>query len=293
MNRHAMLQEFLIVITSLLSEASIQTIFQWRYFDFVWPSRSAREQAIQDGSYNHSLVFPSDIDIAQDGRVFISFGSVQGTPARFGVVTQYQDFSGLLIQPYPDWKWFNIDNCDDTMLTIIRFKIDQCNRLWIVDSGWDGLKILKCPPKLLVFDLLTNTLLWKETIPHTIAFGFQEKESRIVTIIIDTHESRCSHVTEIVAQDEKRFNFIGGMKFIQNLASSEEELWVIATKNLDQYYEKLNFNEFNYYVTKISVVELTRGTRCEMLRERFSDSRNFYEREAYRGNHWVHRGHQF
>ncbi|KAJ8664385.1 hypothetical protein QAD02_006047 [Eretmocerus hayati] len=112
-----------IVVTSVLSDASIQTVFQWRYFDFVWPSESAKQQAVRDGSYNLSQVIPSDIDIAKDGRVFISFVFFRGTPARFGVVSKFQDVSGHLIQPYPSWKWFNGSGCDDTILSLIRFKI--------------------------------------------------------------------------------------------------------------------------------------------------------------------------
>lgn len=47
------------------------------------------------------------------------------------------------------------------------FKIDQCQRLWIVDTGKIGLSPSPqlCPPKILVFDLKTNQLMHRYIIP--------------------------------------------------------------------------------------------------------------------------------
>lgn len=54
------------------------------------------------------------------------------------------------------------------------FQIDQCQRLWVVDTGKLGLADSPqvCPPKILVFDLNTNLLLHRYEIPKKQYFEF-------------------------------------------------------------------------------------------------------------------------
>ncbi|KAJ8687497.1 hypothetical protein QAD02_023291, partial [Eretmocerus hayati] len=192
--RPAHIISFVTIAFLVSADGSLETVYQWKYFDFVWPSQAAREQAIKDGSYNYSNIRPYDNDVSRDGRVFVSFPFFKGTPVRLGYVTGQQSISGPLIQPYPNWEWFNWDSCDNTILTVVRFKIDQCNRLWIVDTGIIH-HARKCPAKLMIFDLSRNTLLRKVTIPHDIVTNQPKgltNRSYITTIIIDSREKDCS-----------------------------------------------------------------------------------------------------
>jgi Major royal jelly protein len=47
-------------------------------------------------------------------------------------------------------------------------QIDECQRLWVIDTGKIGLAESPqlCPPKILVFDLSTNRVVRRYTIPR-------------------------------------------------------------------------------------------------------------------------------
>lgn len=45
-------------------------------------------------------------------------------------------------------------------------QIDECNRLWLVDVGRQGDKVL-CPVKIMIFDLYTDRLIHKYVVPSS------------------------------------------------------------------------------------------------------------------------------
>ncbi|KAJ8676184.1 hypothetical protein QAD02_011970, partial [Eretmocerus hayati] len=257
---------FLTITCLAFVEGSLETVYQWKYFDFVWPSESVKEQAIIDGSYNYSVIRPYDIDVSQDGRVFMSFPFFNGNPARFGYVTDQKDMSGPLIQPYPDWDWFNGANCDHYIIAVVRFKIDQCNRLWLVNTARPS-GLSECPSKLMVFHLSNDTLLWQKEIPDDIVFGSKGRLTYITTLIIDSRESDCKDAVETIAQDTERFNFISGMKIVKEAITQEEVLWVIASRSLQIHLKKMDFSKTNFYLTRSPVKKLIKGSKCENPRK--------------------------
>lgn len=73
----------------------------------------------------------------------------------------------IIIQAYPDWSFHTVAlknyNCSDLgLVSVYRFRIDSCNRLWALDAGisrsLEDYEIT-CPPKILVFDLKTNQVV--------------------------------------------------------------------------------------------------------------------------------------
>lgn len=73
------------------------------------------------------------------------------------------------VQPYPSWDWHRDaaagqpenNNCSG-LVSVFRTRADRCNRLWVLDSGVvDSLVNFRvaCPPKILIFDLTTDTLV--------------------------------------------------------------------------------------------------------------------------------------
>ena len=63
------------------------------------------------------------------------------------------------IEPYPSYAIHTSHgaNCNE-MVSVLRIAIDECRRLWVVDSGKIG-SFQHCPPKLLIFDLATDDLI--------------------------------------------------------------------------------------------------------------------------------------
>lgn len=57
---------------------------------------------------------------------------------------------------------------------IKNLQIDECKRLWVMDTGKLGLASAPqvCPPKILVFNLMTNQLVHRYDVPKTLYSQF-------------------------------------------------------------------------------------------------------------------------
>ena len=101
---------------------------------------------------------------AERTRIFVTIPRFStGVPITLGTVAPT---FGALIQPYPDYSWHSSHgaNCDG-ITSVLRIAIDECRRLWVLDTGKIG-DIQKCPPQLLVFDLSTNCLIQRYRFPR-------------------------------------------------------------------------------------------------------------------------------
>ncbi|CAB0038353.1 unnamed protein product [Trichogramma brassicae] len=106
--------ELLILLSASCGVLSNQldTVYEWNYIEYQWPSTLARQQAIDNGTYHFARVLPMDVDVSRDGRVFVSFLGMDGVPATLGVVSNQRGPSGPLIQPYPNLGWFERGSCN-------------------------------------------------------------------------------------------------------------------------------------------------------------------------------------
>ncbi|KAJ8687047.1 hypothetical protein QAD02_022841 [Eretmocerus hayati] len=253
-----------ILPESIKAAANLETAYQWRYIDYVWPSEDVKQDAIATGAYNYTNIMPMDVDVAKDGRVFITALNFPGVPARLGVVTNQQGESGPLIQPYPNWASTDLNNCD-SIIDVYRVAIDSCNRLWVLDSGKDyaARNPNKCPPKLLTFDLGTDTLIHAVVVPEHIAFNPQTRLSLLANVKVETYGQRCEDTTEILVQDTERLQYADGIKVIPQPIRPEEEVWILTNRYPALVHRKLNFSEPNFFILRSPVAKLIAGTKCQ------------------------------
>ncbi|XP_058797508.1 major royal jelly protein 2-like [Phymastichus coffea] len=180
----------------------METVHTWKYIDFLWQSKKMRQQAISSGDYNYTQMMPMDVDQASDGRIFVSFNGQKGVPAVLGTVTRIVKYrSGPLIKPYPNWSWFKKNDCN-YMQNVYRIAIDECQRLWVLDTGSreeskEEVRV-ECDPKLFVFDLKTDTLISKIIIPKEYALG-SNNLTLLATPIVETSGHDCSDTTVYMA----------------------------------------------------------------------------------------------
>ncbi|KAJ8669798.1 hypothetical protein QAD02_001057 [Eretmocerus hayati] len=243
----------------------LQTVYQWRYFDYVWPSESDKQNAIRNGVYNYSQIIPMDVDVAQDGRVFISLNYYFGTPARLAVITDQIEHSGPLLQPYPNWEWY--DNDCNGIIDAVRIEIDNCNRLWVVDGGREEPGRVVCPSKILAFDLSTDTLVEEVILPYNISRNAKTNQTLLSNVRVETHGANCEKTTVTVAQDHTRLQFVTSLRVTTKPNLPKEELWAISNRFQAFKYKILNFNEFNFHIMKADVGNLIKGTKCEKPRK--------------------------
>ncbi|XP_067210013.1 major royal jelly protein 1-like [Linepithema humile] len=177
-----------ILSMTTLSLSKLVLEHKWKYVDLVWESTQQKQQAIDSGAYNASLMFLFDVEMAQDGRIFVTAVRNKGIPVSVMIVTNKTGEGGPLLRPYPDWSWYK-DDCKGITGGVYQMDI-QCNHLFIVDGGRIGENQL-CPPQLLIFDLANDKLVKRVTVPLDIAHN---KESIGLLASISVNAPNCKNV---------------------------------------------------------------------------------------------------
>ncbi|XP_015515009.2 major royal jelly protein 2 [Neodiprion lecontei] len=191
----------ILTIANCAVAAELNVIYEWKYVDYVWNSEEDRQSAIAEGRYNDTQVFTIDVQKASDGRVFVTTPALftAGTPATLSTISSSQGPGGPLLQPYPDWSWHMPGNCSG-ITSVWRVAVDECDRLWVLDSGKIGNANQVCPAQILVFDLITDTLLQRITIPNDISHSpANESLGQLITPVVETEGFDCQRTWVYIA----------------------------------------------------------------------------------------------
>ncbi|XP_025829228.1 protein yellow-like [Agrilus planipennis] len=173
--------------------AKISEVFRWKYIEFDYPSKSERQEAIDNGDFipGRSLLIDVDVYYGSRGqKVFIGMPRMQGGhPATIATVTNKTTADGNpIVKPYPSWDWHkNLNDCPtNRIVSVFRVKVDECGRLWILDTGSRNDSYI-CPAQILAFDLKTDTLLYRYEIPS----NQYEPRSVFVVPVVDVRDKQC------------------------------------------------------------------------------------------------------
>lgn len=84
-----------------------------------------------------------------------------GIPATLTYINMDHSLTGSPeLIPFPDWRSNTAGDCANSITTAYRIKVDECGRLWVLDTGTVGIgntTTNPCPYAVNVFDLATNT----------------------------------------------------------------------------------------------------------------------------------------
>ncbi|XP_026816392.1 protein yellow-like isoform X2 [Rhopalosiphum maidis] len=176
------------LISTLMAAVLVCTVagtmnveYSWVYVDYTFASPNHRESAINSGKFIPENCVILDVDkyhgtsegklyfnmgsnsnSASKQRVFVTIPRIKpGNPASLAEIVPGDRANSVLLAPYPNWKANTISedtvNCDDTIVSVFRTKIDHLGRFWVVDVGTlDQFEMTArsiCPPKILIFDL--------------------------------------------------------------------------------------------------------------------------------------------
>ncbi|XP_022115593.2 protein yellow [Pieris rapae] len=193
-----------------LDTPPFSTLYKWKYADFEFPSEGHRRQAISLGKFIPENVLPLGLEI-WGSRVWVTIPSwKQGVPATLATVPRSGGVVSPRLVPYPDWSYHRAfisdqDPCSG-LTSVFRISIDQCGRLWVLDSGQidstDSPKQI-CPPTIVVFDLNTDTLLARYKIPEKYVL----QDSLFSNIIVDSRSPDCSDL-HVYITDTWRFGLL-------------------------------------------------------------------------------------
>ncbi|XP_028045780.1 major royal jelly protein 1 [Monomorium pharaonis] len=164
------MKHFLLIISilsmAMISFGKLLLEYEWKYLDLLWESPQQKQEAINSGRYNASAAFFYDVDKALDGRIFITAVRDKGIPVSVLTITDKQGEGGQLLRPYPDWSWYK-DDCKGITGGVYNIEI-VCNHMFVVDDGRIGDDQV-CSPQILIFDLSTDKLVKRVTVPIEIA----------------------------------------------------------------------------------------------------------------------------
>lgn len=101
-----------------------------------------------------------------NSRIFITIPRFsQGIPITLGYINSQSN--DVLIKPYPDYSWHSANggSCNQ-MTSVFRVVMDECDQMWVLDSGKivDTNKV-QCPPQLLLFNLKNDKLVYRYKFP--------------------------------------------------------------------------------------------------------------------------------
>ncbi|XP_075973485.1 major royal jelly protein 9-like isoform X2 [Anticarsia gemmatalis] len=164
------------------AKSDLRVVRQWAELEFVFPSEDDMRKAIENNYYVPGNSVPIDVDVhhrqgAYPSRIFVSIPRFDvGRPVTLGTV----DSEGK-ISAYPNYSWHDNQgkNCDG-MTSVFRVAIDECQRLWVMDTGKIG-DTQNCPPQLLAFDLVTDELIYR----HVVDKSNYNDQSLFITPIVD------------------------------------------------------------------------------------------------------------
>ncbi|CAB3381795.1 Hypothetical predicted protein [Cloeon dipterum] len=142
-------------------------VFNWKQLDFEFPNEQMRRQAIQSGAFveiNSSMPLSLEADST---RLFVSAPRWrQGVPFTLTYLPlpgadlkRVPTQSSPRLKPYPNAEANRQGNCDG-LTSVFRMSADNCNRLWVVDTGRVGAQQL-CPPQVIAFDLQTDAIVYR------------------------------------------------------------------------------------------------------------------------------------
>ncbi|XP_019884892.2 protein yellow isoform X1 [Camponotus floridanus] len=169
---------------------AMELMYAWTMIDIEFDSIEARDLAIFEGDYIAENNLPLGLDVWRD-KVFITLPKWKtGIPVTLATVPRHSKKRNPKLKPYPSWQWHRSENCEG-LTSVFRVQVDECDRLWVLDSGKTELAIRSkqlCPPAIFIFDLRTDNLIRKYTLPDEQI----KQDSLYINIAVDIRNHDCS-----------------------------------------------------------------------------------------------------
>ncbi|XP_049873032.1 protein yellow [Pectinophora gossypiella] len=160
----------LVYITSCMDQ--LHVVYQWTQLDFQFPTPEARQQALDSKSFIPENNIPMGLEVYED-RLFVSVPRWRsGVAASLNYINlKDNSTTSPKLIPYPSWAAHSVgsDGRPSEIISPFRVRADRCGRLWVLDSGKIGNlenSTTRYPPAIIVYDLKTDNLIRKYTLPE-------------------------------------------------------------------------------------------------------------------------------
>ncbi|XP_034109320.1 protein yellow [Drosophila albomicans] len=173
---------------------ALESVFQARNLEFGFPTEHERERVLREGLYIPDSVVPLDVDVYythgdKTPSIFVTIPRFsKGVPFSLAYVTNEVRPNGTELRAYPNYEWHQSHGADCNGLTsVFRTQIDECGRMWILDSGEIDF-VQHCAPQVYAIDLASGNVVHHYRLPRGV---FKMNVSRFVTITIELDDHNC------------------------------------------------------------------------------------------------------
>lgn len=188
----------------LISAVELEDVFNWKTVDYNWDANYwTKEFAEKNGLYIPDHNLPVGLEVWKN-KMFITVPRLKkGVPSTLNYIELNSTTKDPKLTPYPDWPtneiyFFNHISARNQFISVIRVRVDACDRLWILDEGIlerFGNKTKFRNPTLFVYDLHTNRFLrfyqyTDDDTPH---------ETFIVDLVVDVTKDNCDNAYAYVS----------------------------------------------------------------------------------------------
>lgn len=176
-------------------------IRQWKYVNYTWPSEEVFKTAVSKGLY-----VPENNVIAGvkyfDDHYYLTLprmkSGVPATLARIKAGPAHDPSPNL--EPFPSWEMNTVEDCEH-LQNVQNIEIDQKGQIWILDGGRTETltrPVVKCPPRLLIFDIKSNKTTLVYTFPEDVA---AKNGSFLYDLVVDNTDGGYAYITDNSAED--------------------------------------------------------------------------------------------
>nr|NP_476792.1 yellow [Drosophila melanogaster]P09957.1 RecName: Full=Protein yellow; Flags: Precursor [Drosophila melanogaster]AAM54038.1 yellow protein [P-element transformation vector pP{wHy}]WOT18130.1 yellow [Cloning and transformation vector pHACKy-GAL4_nlsLexA::GADfl]prf//1303224A yellow gene [Drosophila sp. (in: flies)]AAF45497.1 yellow [Drosophila melanogaster]QCT24307.1 yellow [Drosophila melanogaster] len=157
------------LVTPSWAAYKLQERYSWSQLDFAFPNTRLKDQALASGDYIPQNALPVGVEHFGN-RLFVTVPRWRdGIPATLTYINMDRSLTGSPeLIPYPDWRSNTAGDCANSITTAYRIKVDECGRLWVLDTGTVGIgntTTNPCPYAVNVFDLTTDTRIRRYELP--------------------------------------------------------------------------------------------------------------------------------
>ncbi|XP_066145864.1 protein yellow-like [Euwallacea fornicatus] len=155
----------MVATTCIFAQTTkLQKHFEWNILDFQYPDARTKFNSLVTGKLKPENALPVGIEVWKD-KVFVTVPRWrEGIPATLNYVHLLSPLSSPPLIPYPSLEANELGNCENGLNTVYRIHADECDRLWVLDTGTFGIEDTTqnpCPYSLNIFDLNTDKRIHK------------------------------------------------------------------------------------------------------------------------------------
>eukprot|EP00048_Salpingoeca_helianthica_P007912 m.116075 g.116075 ORF g.116075 m.116075 type:complete len:458 (+) comp14460_c0_seq5:124-1497(+) len=165
----------LLWVALVSSEQTPTLLHEWASLDYTWDATHVRQEYISNGWFVPENCALAGIKAFNNSLYVTVPRWFHGVPATLAKVVTVNGAS--LLQPFPDWEWQNVSQSPPApaaLWYVQSMEVTPAGVMWILDVGrlniFDAPQyVVNGPPRLVLFDLTTNTALHTFIFPNNVA----------------------------------------------------------------------------------------------------------------------------